>query len=464
MVLEAKKESRWKNMKQHQPSKIFIILIGIVAIWNATNYNFWKKKTIVTQDVIQYYSYLPAAFIEYDLKLDFIDDPFYILEPNQYWHSTTEEGRRVFKYTCGEALLISPFFFVANTISYFSDDDATGFGEWYQLGIVIAAVFYLIVGLFFLRRVLLIYFNEKVTTVTLLLITLATNLYYYSTVESGMSHVYNFALVSAFFYYTIRFHEKYEWRYAILCGLSFGMVVLLRPSNALFVILFMAFGVSTWTNLVRKLELFKAQFPKLLSIALLSFAVFFIQMLYWKESTGHWLYYSYMKEKFYFKNPHIIETLVGFRKGLLVYCPVLLFAFTGLFMSIKKHAELMISILLFILINIFVVSSWWCWWYGGSYGLRAYIDMYPLLAVCLAFFIQHVHKLSHRTQQLYKAIAVFLILLSFFQTYQYRKGILHYDGMTAKAYFNNFFAVKYPENYDQLIESPDYEKAVKNEE
>ena len=187
-------------------------------------------------------------------------------------------------------------------------------------------------------------------------------------------------------------------------------------------------------------------------------------MLYWKESTGHWLYYSYMKEKFYFKNPHILQTLLGFRKGLLVYCPVLIFAFIGLGSSMKKHAELLLPILLFTLVNIYVVSSWWCWWYGGSYGLRAYIDMYPILAICLAFFIQHVYKLSNSKQSIYKVLAVLLIMLSCFQIYQYRKGILHYDAMTARAYFKNFFAVKYPSNYQELIENPDYEKAVRNEE
>jgi hypothetical protein len=457
-------EMMWKDYILNKPSKFLIILIGIIALWNATNYNFWKKQTLVEQDVIQYYSYLPAAFIEYDLTLSFIDNDFYVLEPKQYWHSTTEDGKRVFKYTCGEALLISPFFFVANVISYFSDDVADGFGPWYQLGIVFAAVFYLMIGLFFLRKLLLIFFNEKVTTATLLLITMATNLYYYSTVESGMSHVYNFSMVCAFVYYTHRFHEKYEWKYAIFTGLSFGLVVLLRPSNALFILLFMAYGVGSWSSLVKKFELFKVQFPKLLVIGLLSFTVFFIQMLYWKESTGHWLYYSYMKEKFYFKNPHILQTLLGFRKGLLVYCPVLIFAFIGLGSSMKKQAELLLPILLFTLVNVYVVSSWWCWWYGGSYGLRAYIDMYPILAICLAFFIQHVYKLSNAKQAIYKVLAVFLIMLSCFQIYQYRKGILHYDAMTARAYFNNFFAVKYPSNYQQLIENPDYEKAVRNEE
>jgi hypothetical protein len=462
--LNQKVATFFRDLFRNKPSLLAIALVGIVAIWNATNYNYWKKQLIVSQDVIQYYSYLPAAFIENDIQLNFLDDTTFHLQPNQYWHLNTENGKRVFKYTCGEAVLISPFFLTANVFVSFSKQSSDGFGPTYQLGIVFAAVFYLMLGLFFLRKILLLYFNEKVTTASLLLITLATNLYYYATVESGMSHIYSFAIISVFLYYTFLFHESFRWRHACLVGLSFGLLVLIRPSNAVFILIFLGFHIQSWQSLIHKFELLKHQFGKLLLIAALAFAVFFIQMMYWKVNTGHWLFYSYMKERFYFENPHIIETLIGFRKGLLVYCPVLLFAFVGIFMSLKKHPEFGFPFLLFLLVNIYVVSSWWCWWYGGSYGLRAYIDMYPVLAVGLAFFIQYILKLPKMVQSISKVFALALVMLTCIQIYQYRKGILHYDGMTQRAYFNIFLQFKTPDNHTETLNPPDYDKAVMNEE
>ena len=54
------------------------------------------------------------------------------------------------------------------------------------------------------------------------------------------------------------------------------------------------------------------------------------QMIYWKEMTGRWLYFSYgSDERFFFGDPAIIKGLFSYRKGLFIYTPLLLFAFAG---------------------------------------------------------------------------------------------------------------------------------------
>jgi hypothetical protein len=37
-------------------------------------------------------------------------------------------------------------------------------------------------------------------------------------------------------------------------------------------------------------------------------------------------------------------------------------------------------------------ASWWCWWLGGSFGFRGFIEYYALLALPLAWGLQHVSR------------------------------------------------------------------------
>ncbi len=71
-------------------------------------------------DVLSYYAYLPALFIEDDLKLTFVEDPNRAdvhLHRHRYWPETTPKGDKVIKTTMGVALMISPFFGVAHFLA-----------------------------------------------------------------------------------------------------------------------------------------------------------------------------------------------------------------------------------------------------------------------------------------------------------------------------------------------------------
>jgi hypothetical protein len=50
--------------------------------------------------------------------------------------------------------------------------------------------------------------------------------------------------------------------------------------------------------------------------------------------------------------------------------------------------------------------------------------------------------------------------LNMFQMYQYRTHLIHWDGMTARAYRAVFLKLETPDNFQELIERPDYANAV----
>jgi hypothetical protein len=87
------------------------------------------------------------------------------------------------------------------------------------------------------------------------------------------------------------------------------------------------------------------------------------------------------------------------------------------------------------------------------------VDCYGLLAVPLAAFVEWM--LSRKKAPRIIVIIVFAAVtyLSFFHYKQYKHQAIHYEAMSAKAYFDSF-GHKYPsQRFNSLLVFPDYEAA-----
>jgi hypothetical protein len=140
----------------------------------------------------------------------------------------------------------------------------------------------------------------------------------------------------------------------------------------------------------------------------------------------------------------------------------MLLAFTGLGILWKKRKGIVVPLLVFSLINIYIISSWWSWWYGGGFGLRAYVESYALYALGFGAFAQWIFS----KRLILLKIPAFLLVLTFiafsyFQTRQYFYGSIHYVGMTKEAYWHQFLVLKPYGEYYKLLTIPDMDKARK---
>ena len=89
---------------------------------------------------------------------------------------------------------MSPFFVGVHYITkIFHIPQDWAFAPVYHRMTDVAAVFYLILGLWFLRRFLLNYFGERTSFFTALFIFTGTNLFYYTMMDPVMPHVYSFS-------------------------------------------------------------------------------------------------------------------------------------------------------------------------------------------------------------------------------------------------------------------------------
>jgi hypothetical protein len=445
-----------------QPFSYFIIWIILIVQLYCINDLIIKKpnKNVISWDVLEYYSYLPATFIYGDVQLRFMNDST-VNRFDKFWPKHLANNGWVLKMTMGMSILYSPFFFSAHAIAKIFHLQADGYIQPYRIALILSCLFYLTIALLVLRKMLLRWFNDAVTTLTLALIVLGTNLFYYSTLEAPMSHAYNFSLFVFFIFFCIKWHENQKWTTTILLGLSGGLIILIRPINILIWLFFLLFNVTSIYDLLFRFKLLFKQYSKLIVIAFCIFAVIFPQLLYWKAVTGHWIYYSYNDEGFFFKHPHIIQGLFSYRKGWLLYTPIMTLALIGIPFLYFRIKEFFLPILIFMIIFIYIVFSWWTWWYGGSFGQRAMIDSYALLAFPLATIISLIWKRKIYLKIVSVLVILLFIWLNIFQTYQCNNGTIHFDSMTKKAYWNSFGHLNPQPGYYELLETPDYEKAKK---
>ena len=440
-------------------SLISIYCIVLISIYCYLNIAKWRKNDVIKNDTISYYAYLPATFIYHDISLNFLNDSS-STKKVEMWPEKAPNGKNVIKTSMGVAFFYAPLFIAAHTCAQVLNYASTGYSQIYHLFIGFTSALYLFLGLLFLRKILLRYFSDTITTFTIIIITLATNMLYYFTVDTVNTHIINFFLINCFLFFTIKWHEDQKIKFVIALGIILGFITLTRPVNTLVVLLFLFYNIHDLNSLKEKICLIRNHFFHLLLVPFLTLLVFLPQLLYWKMQTDHYFFNSYVGESFYFFNPHILEGLFSYRKGWLIYTPIMILFFAGLFFMSELVKKWRIAIILFYVFITYILFSWWCWWYGGSFGLRAYIDFYGLFAIPIAA-ITHKAVCSRKIyRSLLLVVYCVFCLLNITQTYQSKRNIIHYDSMTRKKYWAVFLQFgNQTDDSNYLLKIPDYDKA-----
>ncbi|MEX0965938.1 MAG: hypothetical protein WD077_01775 [Bacteroidia bacterium] len=437
------------------------VLVILMIINNLRDWEDYKQ--VIYWDTLSYYAYLPAAFIHGDLSLKFTSKAPAAYS-QKFWPNTTPEGYKVIKTTMGLAYLYAPFFFIAHGAAHVLGYQTDGFSDPYSLMMLLGVVFYFAIGLFALRKILLRYFSPFVTGLTLIAVVFATNLFHYTFEQSTVAHTYNFMLFNIFIGLSILWHERPNWKTSLFLGFVFGLIVLIRPTNILIGLFFLLFGITSVARLKEQFRKFGRHWQLLLLMAAASQFPWIPQYLYWKLFAGQWIFWSYTGERFFFNDPEVLNVLFSYRKGWLLYTPIMAFALVGIFFLRQQLKPFFLPILIFTILNFYVISSWWCWWWGGCYGQRAFVDSYGLMAFPLAALMAWSLKKHFATRVATLVLVTLLTAHGIFQTAQYHYGAIHYDAMTKEAYLHQFLRLRQGPLFWKYVKTPDYKAARKNEE
>lgn len=357
-------------------------------------------------DKAGYYVYLPATFI---YGFDASKFPDQVDEKTGSGFTLDHEKNKIrTKYTCGIALLASPFFITNHWYQKAIGEPATGFTKSYFKSVNYAAVFYLLIGLIFLFHYLKNFYKPIHIFIGLAMLFLTTHLFYYSLVDTFMSHIYTFSMFSIYLWAFHKYTQHWQRKCLILLAVLVGLIILIRPINVLFLVLTLFLNVDSKASLVNRLTLlFKPL--NFLIVGGIMCLVFLPQLMYFKYISGSFIYYSYTNESFTnLGSPKIIEVLFSPMNGLLIYTPIFLFFILGMFILIRrKNINGYIS-LISILLMIYISASWWIWSWGCSYSSRPMVDILPILSIPLVAFIQWLFELKWLVK------GFFIIVISYF--------------------------------------------------
>jgi len=368
---------------------LFIVLLFAALNRHSRTKPFHYSSQIMS-DKAGYYVYLPALFLyefkgnQFPAKTDSLTGNGFYLNPSN--------NKVQSKYPVGVAVLVSPFFLVAHTYAIITQTVADGFSMPYQNAIDFAAVFYLVLGLYFLNKFLLNYVSQRISTLTLCAVLLGSNLYYYAIFEGGYSHVFTFFLFSVWVYCLTIFDKTHSKKYWIFLCVIAAFVLLVRQINIVF--LLASLGLLSTIKSIYVQRTYK-DWLQGIAIGILVLAPQILYNLYLTQTP---FTYSYTNEAFiYWLNPKWKEVLVGFKNGWLSTNPIFILSIIGMVVLFTYHKQKSIVVFLISLACCYLYASWWAYDLGCGYGHRGFVDIYPFLslpiAYAAAFFLANPNKL-----------------------------------------------------------------------
>ena len=321
-----------------------------------------------------YYSYLPEYFLEGN------------------WEHFE-------KYPIGTAVCELPFFLIAHGITVITNvAEADGYTIVYDWAVGLSGIFYFALGSGFLYVVLRKMLNGKWAFWSIFLLTAGTALPLYATKYASFSHIKTYALTAIFMYVMLRILEdrdRFSWH--LLAGILTGLIVILRNTNIFILLFYFLYELGDkekYKAHIRKAFSPGRLFPDILGMMIIVGP----QLILWKIATGSFFCYSYEGEEFlYLANPKISEVFFSDAKGLLIFSPVLFFSILGIFFlwkgSCRKYAAGVTTVFA---AETYITSAWWCWWLGGVYSIRSYIDIFPFLALSTGVFFSWLEEAMPR--------------------------------------------------------------------
>lgn len=364
-----------------------IFFLGLISLFLTFNLHSKAKYNsyhhVLWADGAGYYSYLPATFI-YHFDKNAVPDSLNVISGNGF--NPPSEGTTIHtKYTYGVALLELPFFIIAYTNATFSGTPFSGFEPEFHWSIMVAGVFYLSLGLYFLKKYLRFYYSAFSSAFSILVLWGGTAVFYYGIHKSSYSHIYLFFLFSVILYFTEKYSRDFSKKSFYILSIAAVLSVLIRPTSIIF-LAFVFFQRVSFSE-IRKDTITRFLKSNWKPIAI-STILIFPQLIYWYAMSGQLLHYSYTGEGFSnWKSPALLETWFSPNNGLFLYTPLMFISLIG--MIIGRKERIYVSIFFLFLILSYIFSSWHDWSFGCSYSSRSFTEYMTLFILPIAFILDH---------------------------------------------------------------------------
>ena len=407
-----------------------------------------ESTCVCAYDGYGYYMYLTQLFQYRNLNLkqaeiQAVQDK-YCDGTYAYQLKEMDNGQSLNIYHMGQAYLELPAYAVGHAFAKFLGYSKDGFSKPYHIAYLLNALFFILLGIYFLNKILQLFFSDQISSLLLLMIYFGTNFAATAIYEYQLQHIYLFALVALLFYSLLKFKELKKKKHLLIAALALGLISSIRPTHVLLGLLPLI--------MLRKVYATKLAYWKSILLFPLSGLLFNLpQVIYWKIMGGSWFILNMHVEEVVMIDPHVFDFLFSYKKGWLLYSPVFLLLIPGFVQLYRQRKDLFWAILGSTLLAIWIFASWECWWYAASFGSRVMVDLYPLLILPLGFALVYLGKTKIRSYIL--MIFVFFTLgLSVLQSGQFSIGYLHPDRMSKAHYWYIFGKLSMPDYQTNRLE------------
>ncbi|HET7294820.1 MAG TPA: hypothetical protein VFM88_20525 [Vicinamibacteria bacterium] len=381
-------EQRGTRLRVYALLALGFFLLALAGTLRHGEFNF------IHADGRAYYVYLPSLILDGDLdfrnQMELWRVGFNPLSPE----NRTPTGLVFNKYTIGLALSLLPAFLAGHALalalhavsgSAFVAPD--GFSPPYQclgLAAILAYAFgtVAIADAWLVERFRVPGWCAAAAVASFWV---GSNYAYYSFREPFMAHVVSAFWVTSAAALAVRLHERLsrELEPGLVLRLAAvtSMALVCRPSNLVLApflagVVLEARRTGQLGRLARALP---AAAPGLLPLAL--------QLLTWRAMSGAALLDPYPAEGFTnWNRPYLLHTLFHSRHGLFYWSPVLLLAALGLVLRVRRDGftdPLLRGYLGAFVLLWYLNSAWYAWWFGESFGGRAFLELAGLFVVGL---------------------------------------------------------------------------------
>lgn len=401
----------------------------------------------MTWDGFGYYYYLPMVFIHKTISLENLDmanEIFNNYNPSStlYQFTTMPDGRHIIRYASGQAVLYLPFFLIGHLIATLTEYPADGFSQPYNISILFGGLIYHIIGIALIARILLRFYTDKVVAITLFVLVFGTNMYSLLNGTALSTHGSALLLIAGFITIVDSYFRQKSIAKIFLAGCLFGLICINRPTDFITIIPAVLWPmVISGTTVNQELKSLFTNAKHILPFLIPTMFFAFIQFGYWRYAGGSWFINSYGNpgEGLDFLTPYTIPFLFSFKSGWLLYTPLMALVLIFLLIKVFRRDRKMQIVFIYTLVFIYLASSWTNWWYGGGFSQRAMVQAYVMLSFPLAGLVNYSFFKHTKLSSGLRVLIPLLVVLSIWQSTQYKNGVLTSDTVTADYYFSSFF-------------------------
>jgi hypothetical protein len=403
--VNTRKDRKWDTSYFLVLGLVFVVSVGL----SVASLVYGDNKVLIQSDGRDYYIWARSILLDHDI--DFRNDYKVVYAPDSFPPSSRVRTPAMYvvdKFPVGMAILETSGLLLGHVIArYVVHSSTDGVSPPYQIAVV-----WSLLVLYFGSFVLLYQAMLRIGVARMwgfgfcLTALVGTNLIYYAAKEPTMAHAAGVAIFNILLFLVARQGSAPARMHpgrGILLGALVGLLFLIRNTNVLLV---PVIGVIVWSG--RRIS-FREATPILTGAA----SVAALQPVSLWFLWGRLRFSTYFNESFTSGMSGVINALVSSRHGLLVYHPwyaaLLLLAAYGAFRLSHVRRVCIAAIVSFLLVAV-ANGTWWCWWFGHSFGNRAFIETLPALSLVGALSVSRLNPSRRATVALVVAMLAIILV------------------------------------------------------